>query len=53
MRSAISAIGFILLFVVVFWIIGVVNDPNASGAAAVGDGIHATIKFFVTIVQSI
>lgn len=53
MRSAISAIGFILLFVVVFWIIGVVADPRLSGAAAVGEGIHQTIKFFVTIVQSI
>ncbi len=53
MRSAISFIGFILLFVVVFWVIGVVAEPNSSGAQAVGDGIHATIHFFVTIVQSI
>ncbi len=53
MKSAISAIGFILLFVVVFWVIGVVAVPSATGAAAVGDGIHATIAFFVTIIKSI
>lgn len=53
MRSAISLIGFILLFVIVFWIIGVVAVPGSSGATAVGDGIHATIEFFVTIIKSV
>jgi hypothetical protein len=53
MKSAISAIGMVLLFLVLFWIIGVVAVPGSTGAAAVGDGIHATIGFFVTIVKSI
>ena len=53
MRGAISIIGFIVLFVVVFWIIGVVAVPGASGATAVGDGIRATIEFFATALRSI
>ncbi len=54
MRSAISLIGFILLFVIVFWVIGVVAvSPPPSGATAVGEGIRATIEFFVTIIKAV
>jgi hypothetical protein len=52
-KGAISAIGLIVLFVVLFWIIGIVAVPGASGAAAVGDGIRATIEFFATALRSI
>lgn len=53
LSTVLNVIGLIVLFVVVFWIIGVVAVPGSSGAAAVGDGLHATIEFFATIIRSI
>ena len=54
MKSVLSIIGGILLFVIVFWLIGVVTTtPSPTGATAVGDGIKATITFIADVAKAI
>ena len=54
MKSALSIIGGIILFVIVFWLIGVVTTtPSPNGATAVGDGIKETINFVADVARAI
>jgi hypothetical protein len=54
MKGILNAIGIILLFLVLFWVIGIVTvTPTPSGATAVGDGIKAAITFFANVIKAI
>jgi hypothetical protein len=53
MRSAVSTLGTIFVFVLFFWIIGESAGNPPTFAAAVGQGVKATISFFTGVAQNI
>jgi hypothetical protein len=53
MKSAVNSLGSIFMFLFLFWVIGESVGNPPTFAAAVGQGVKATISFFAGVAHSI